>query len=249
MPIVCKPDLAATLADSSLRTILVSGHHGSGKTSACVTAFADAGFHVVLWDPVDTGMRVPAMIGDHFVADGRRATVIFVDDIDVAVKAVKGGGAALLAALGAFKSRGGTSRVVMTCGPVTGDRVLAALARAVDTHVSVSPPTSGHGSLEQAFGADMRGLLLAMDNLSTHGATATPDDLDGMDDCDFCDYARGARAQDSRARKGCAATVPSSVTTHLALDAALFAWAGRDAIDGRLSSVACELSAMVVRQT
>lgn len=85
-------------------TVVVKGHHGSGKTHACRGALSRAppGAQVIPWDPQVTALRLPSMAG---LMGGQGHIVFFADDIDVPVLATKGGGTAMAAVLRGINSR------------------------------------------------------------------------------------------------------------------------------------------------
>ena len=281
--------LLEALSDASVRTLLVSGPSGVGKSTACTRAFQELGCRVYSWDPATTGMRIPVLVSERMASD-KRAVVVYADDVDVAMRHTKGGCVALLSALGDVEATlPRHARVVMTCASIGGDRALAALARNVHRHVIASPPTTasvleilqgggrrmraggtneasaaardgggckGEGGGEEAgrqemraaianaFGSDIRGALLALDNLAIHGDALVRDAVEAMDDEDYVAFRKGEERAAPPSFLGHAAPVRA---VRAQLDAVLMEHVGRDAFDGRLSSIAVDYAAAAVR--
>jgi hypothetical protein len=180
-------------------------------------------------------MQFPSLVERHFQSPDR-PTVVYADDVDVAICTCKGGGSALIAALRRVPP--GVA-LLLTAGPIAGDRVLCALAKAVDLHVHLRPTRAevvtclmagcaarSIRSVEAAadrFGGDIRGASLALDNLTLAD--------DGDDDDGDCD--------DEGTRLGLPDGTACVQRVRAALDVALLKWTGEDTPEGGgLTSVA-----------
>jgi hypothetical protein len=184
--------LLAAIRRPSCSSVLLSGSSGVGKSHACAAAFEAAGMEVVCWDPVATGMRVPAMVGTTATR-----VVLYVDDVDVAIRGgPKGASSAMLAAVAAVKQVGPMSKLlVMTCGEVAGDRTLAAMGRTVDVHLCLAPSRSevvrilsrcgspsASDALASRYGTDVRAALIAAHNGAEEEGGGDNDSDDGAPD-------------------------------------------------------------------
>lgn len=111
--------------------VLVVGPHGCGKTRACERALALLApeSDVVAWDPLQTGLTPPRR------ARREKTTILFVDDLDVAIAGVKGAGPLMIAGL---RSLGQGVKLLATSSPK--DRVVTAITRSTDVLVLAVPP-------------------------------------------------------------------------------------------------------------
>ncbi len=212
------------------RDVLITGRHGVGKSALCNDVFRAMGAHVVQWDPVATSMRVPELVGLRMAnARTAAAVVVFADDVDVAVRTSKGGGAALVHAMNSRRQGSETSMMssalVMTAHTPTGDRAMVAVSKAAHVHIElmgvVAPPLEGDEG-EEGDDAWEAGVVCG------RGAGGDGWDAASVAALLATQVVRGLDAGSGLAR------------TRAALDAALMEWSGRDAYDDRLTHVAVE---------
>jgi hypothetical protein len=90
---------------------------------------------VVNWDPVVTAMKPPSIRRRH---DGKK-TLIFADDIDIALLAVKGGTASLVTGIQAMPS--GLVATLLMTATAPFDRAISTISKVVDAKVTLVPMT------------------------------------------------------------------------------------------------------------
>ena len=197
--------LVVALSSPSVSSILVTGPSGCGKSHACEAAIA--AHTVVRWDPVATNMKVPALVGMAPDSDAdntpKGVIVLYVDDVDVAVRGgPKGSSSSMLAAIRAVscpvRRVGKLVVLVMTAADVSGDRVVNALAKAVDVHISLLPgrdevvqvlrtlcPIDDAEALADTCHTDIRSAMLTGYACNTHDQPSCPDEYCGERSADL----------------------------------------------------------------
>ena len=224
------------------RDVLITGRHGVGKSALCNDVFRDVGAHVVQWDPVTTSMRVPELVGLRMAcARAQAVVVVFADDVDVAVRTSKGGGAALVhamngrdAARDAATAGTVSSALVMTAHTPTGDRAMVAVSKAAHLHIELTGGGGPEGIIEEEYEEEDEWEAGVVGGCRS-GFGGGGGGGDGWDAASAAtQVARGLDAGSSLAR------------ARAALDAALMEWSGRDAYDDRLTHVAVEFDRLAL---
>lgn len=161
-------------------SVLVSGATGVGKSHMCEAVFVRTGIEVIRWDPIATGMRVPALVGST-----ASRIVLYVDDVDLAIHGgPKGSASAMIAAIRAIRAPATRCLLmVMTSGNTAGDRTLTLLAKTVDVHLQLVPSRDevlsvllGCVTLADRYGTDIRAAMIAATNVPHGGAVDSNND-------------------------------------------------------------------------
>ena len=231
------------------RDVLITGRHGVGKSALCNDVFRVVGAHVVQWDPVTTSMRVPELVGLRMAcARAQAAVVVFADDVDVAVRTSKGGGAALVhamngrdAARDAAAAGTVSSSLVMTAHTPTGDRAMVAVSKAAHLHIELTTGGVPEGTIIRKAKDDYE----EEDEWEAGVVGGCMSGWGGGGGGDGWDAASSAALSATQVARGLDAG-SSLARARAALDAALMEWSGRDAYDDRLTHVAVEFDRLAL---